>query len=395
MKSFAAVVAVAFIGVALGRSVLVDEVKTADKIVRIPVSVKNAKIVEPHEKYMNVGGTGKVVISNLENAQYYGPITIGSNSQPFKVVFDTGSSNLWVPARNYTEDPLKHKYKPDGDSDYKADGTKFEILYGSGPVSGFVSMSSVTMGGLTAKQQRFAEVTETKGLGAAFKVAPWDGILGLAYKAISVDGITPVFRSMMNQGVVDKGVFAFFLSNEAAPPLPPIVKGELTLGGVDPNHFTGELQYVPVSNPGYWEIKGDDIQLGGKSVTTTKNFVLDTGTSILAGPKEEVAAIAKMVGAKPFPLAPGEYTIPCSSVASLPTLTFVIAGKEYSIEGKEYVINDENQICLFGFLGIDIPPPRGPLWILGDIFIRKFYTVFDLDNNQLGFAPMKAKETLN
>ena len=92
------------------------------------------------------------------NAQYYIDITIGTPPQKFKVVPDTGSSNLWVPARNYTQQKSKHRYSPADDSSYVPNGTIFNIRYGSGPVNGFLSECDIDVGGLKVHGQTFAEI---------------------------------------------------------------------------------------------------------------------------------------------------------------------------------------------------------------------------------------------
>lgn len=191
---------------------------------------------------------------------------------------------------------------------------------------------------------------------------------------------------MVKQKVVDSPVFAFYLSSEANPPLPPKSQGEMILGGIDSKHYTGELSYVPLSSETYWEVKLDAFTINGKSATTSTKAVLDTGTSLMAGPKDEVANLAKMVGAKPF--VNGEFTVDCKKLDTLPDAVFTLGGKEYNLKAKDYVINDANKVCLFGFVGIDIPAPAGPLWILGDLFIRQYYTVFDYGQQRLGFATM-------
>jgi len=97
-----------------------------------------------------------------------------------------------------------------------------------------------------------------------------------------------------------------------------------------------------------------------------------------------VTAIAKSLGAKELANT-GEWTIDCNKIDSLPSLDIKLGSVTYSLSGADYVINSGGT-CLVGMVGMDIPAPAGPLWILGDVFIRKFFTVFDFRQKRLGFA---------
>jgi hypothetical protein len=326
-------------------------------------------------KFGHAVSADPVVINDYQNAQYYGPIQVGG--QTFQVIFDTGSSNLWVPSTKCKNCGSHAKYDSSKSQDYVANGTIFRIEYGSGPVAGFVSQDSVMVGDVTVHNQLFAEITDVSGLGLAYSEGKFDGILGLAFPSISVDNMTPVFVNMFEQGSLEMDVFSFDLGKADGQP------GELTFGGIDTSKFIGDLSYVPLSNETYWALELDGLTVNGKSATTSHRVIIDSGTSLLAGPVDDVAALAKLVGAKKSWINPQEYTVPCSSIPSLPTLTFHIGGKAYDLSGADYTIN-AGIMCLFAVVGIDVPVE--PLWIAGDVFMRKYYTVFDYGNRQMGFA---------
>jgi hypothetical protein len=296
---------------------LLQVVATASGLMRFPLyqmetlsSIARREGIElpgvSGEKYTD---PAKIPINDYQNAQYYGPISVGTPPQTFQVIFDTGSSNLWVPSsqcKNCGSHPL---YKSTSSSTYVKNGTDFKIEYGSGPVAGFLSQDTITLGSVKDQKQLFAEITDVSGLGLAYKLGKFDGILGMAFPSISIDNLTTVFENLVKQKVVDTPVFAFYLQSKAIGP-----KGELVLGGIDTNHFEGTLQYVSLTSTTYWQTKLDSIVVGGESFTTSSKVIIDSGTSTLAGPASEVKALAKKVGAKPVIIRPNEYTIDCNLV---------------------------------------------------------------------------------
>jgi hypothetical protein len=335
------------------------------------------KLFGPRPQALNsTSGEGSIVINDYQNSQYYGEIQLGTPGQTFNMIFDTGSSDVWVAGSECDSSCGRHaQYDASASSTYIEDGTSFDIMYGSGPVSGYQSIDNMDFGGLLVKEQNFAQVTDASGLGAAYKLGKFDGILGMAFDVLSVNGETTGFKNLIDQGLVDEGMFAFYLGNSRMD------KGELTLGGYNTDHFKGELNWVDLTQATYWVIDMDDMSVDGTSLSSTTKAIVDSGTSLITGPSEDIEKLADAVGAKPF--ISGEYLIPCEG--DHPDITFSIGGQDYTLSFEDYIIPD-GDTCLFAFMAMDIPRPTGPMYILGDVFMRKYYSVFDYTNQRVGFA---------
>lgn len=326
-------------------------------------------------------GGHDVPLTNYLNAQYYTDITLGTPPQNFKVILDTGSSNLWVPSNECGSLAcfLHSKYDHEASSSYKANGTEFAIQYGTGSLEGYISQDTLSIGDLTIPKQDFAEATSEPGLTFAF--GKFDGILGLGYDTISVDKVVPPFYNAIQQDLLDEKRFAFYLGDTSKD---TENGGEATFGGIDESKFKGDITWLPVRRKAYWEVKFEGIGLGDEyAELESHGAAIDTGTSLITLPSGLAEMINAEIGAKKG--WTGQYTLDCNTRDNLPDLIFNFNGYNFTIGPYDYTLEVSGS-CISAITPMDFPEPVGPLAIVGDAFLRKYYSIYDLGNNAVGLA---------
>lgn len=316
-------------------------------------------------------------ISNFMDAQYFGEIEIGTPPQKFKVVFDTGSSNLWVPSSTCTSLACKvhKKYNASKSSTYTKNGEEFKIQYGSGGVEGILSADNVYVAHhhLGASSFTFGESQKLKGV--SFVAARFDGILGMGFRKISVKNLPTFVETLYEQKQMENPIFSFYFTKTQGQ------KGStLTFGGTNHKFYEGEMKFYPLLAETYWVAGLDSISVNGKKVNIGKG-IMDTGTSLIAGSPEIINPINKMIGT---------VNVECKGIENLPNVEFNFGGDSYVLTSKDYVLQitqmGQTQ-CLSGFMAMKLP------WndsiIVGDVFLRTYYTEFDMKEKRIGMARAK------
>ncbi|XP_040197509.1 cathepsin E-like [Rana temporaria] len=325
------------------------------------------------------------------NAQYYGTISIGTPPQNFSVVFDTGSSNLWVPSSYCISEActVHTTFKSFLSKSYEHNGRTFSIHYGTGQLVAMMGKDTLQISNMTIVGQDFGESINEPG--KTFVLAKFDGVLGLGYPALAAGNAKPVFDRMMELQQVDKSIFSFHLNKDDDFQY----GGELILGGIDDTLYKGPIHWINITKKGYWQIKLENIKVNGKVQFCPNGCeaIVDSGTSLITGPSVDVKKLQKIIGGTPMLF--NEYSVGCKDWSSLPSVTFTIEQRDYTITPEQYVIKEQTEksvMCLTGFQPMDFSTNSGTLWILGDIFMSKFYSVFDRENDRIGLAKARKKK---
>lgn len=343
-------------------------------------------------------------------SEYIGHIGVGTNAEgtaQFKarVVFDTGSTNLWVASVLCTDfpctsdkaanfyDPKKsvtqEEYsRPDGSNP----GKDLDIIFGTGELKGPLHVDTYRVGPMVVKKQPFGMIRYMSG--SVFSSFPFEGILGLGFRSLSFGGIEPFFERVIDQKLLKSNEFSFFLNADSSQP------SAILWGGIDKSLYNGPIRMFPVVQEHYWALELADFRIGNTSVGRghANRVIIDSGTTYFTAPTSLYSKVTKR-------LAPAT----CSEVERnsdrYSPLVFVLKGAsgktfELKVSQETYMLGDGTQgdnapnnvgNCRPAFMRLDVAKKYGPAMILGEVFMRSFFTVFSRGTEQgraskVGFA---------
>lgn len=373
-------------------------------------------------------------ISNLNTYQltepeisYFGAISVGSEKKMFNVVFDTASGQTWLPYYSWLSIFANNLHYSDGYS--CKDSTtcvslkrEFVFDYRNTRLSGDAYEDVFTIYEDMQKDDAILLVAPSLSFkhnflaiddasDEQFRYKPYDGVIGLAPVTQSESGTrNPLLSiqqeiqrrmglpsSVLNPSVAPNQMFDHSHYRQASSQNELMFSfwfnsnqnsrhgGELMMGGVDENRFSGDIYFHRVTSWFDWQLPLNYVMLGGQVVSCQYGctVTLDTGANSLVGPREDIQAIYTDLQAQ-HDRDSNLSLVDCNRIDSFPILTFKIDDTPYTLSGRHYVkmFRFKDKIVCY----LSIKPWDEQRWLVGTSFIGAYYTVFDFANRRIGFA---------
>ncbi len=313
------------------------------------------------------GDNSAPILQDGTDFSYFLDVKFGAEQKSLYMLLDTGASTTWVMGHDCTSDACsKHNsFGPDDSSTFKDTGTAFSIMYGTGEVKGNLVTDSMSVANInTTLKFGLANTTSDE-----FSRFPFEGILGLSTSPDSF------FSAIKNAGLLEANLFGISLARASDG----VNDGEVSFGTLNKDKYEGDITYTSVASVNSWAVPLDDAVVDGKPIGITgKTAYLDTGTTYAFAPKDQVKIL--------FDNIPGAsskegttYTVPCDSTVPV---AFMFSGVSWNVSSADFLsAPSKDGVCTANIFGMEVV--KGS-WLLGDVFLKNVYSVFDGDQSRIG-----------
>ena len=330
---------------------------------------------------------------NMQNVtatqmQYYGDISIGTPPQTLSACFDTGSSYTYIPSSACDSSCSgTARFNSSQSTSFKSLGSSITLQYGIGKTYGTLSIDTLSIGGLTATEMSFILSNRMEDNSAD----AYDGLVvrfiqGFAFSSMS-DGVPTLVDMLKQRGAISQRVFSFYLSKTDFKSTQADTDSVCIIGEVDTSYASGDLIYLPLSDQrGFWSVQLNTISVGSSSIASAASVaILDTGTSLIYGPESDLASILDAlndVGSCQVDVSSGSVFCECSThaLSSYPDITFTLGGHDFVLGPEDYLNLSGGSCELLMNTGSE------SFWLLGDVFLRRYYSVYDMEQRRVGLA---------
>ncbi|GAA55751.1 lysosomal aspartic protease [Clonorchis sinensis] len=279
------------------------------------------------------GTLDKVSLEPLRNwwcfrltGHYCGPLSFGTPTQQFKMLFDTGSCSTWVRSVNSETEFTDQAYDCDISESAEVEENQQTMEYAKCRITGIVVKDSVTLGNKNINI-RFANGVELSQ--SCPPRMSFDGIVGLC----AVPGKSTFLNQLFEEDIINERIFSIWVNPNRQDPL----AGSLILGGVHDGLYSGTLDKVslePLRN--WWCFRLTGVRIDdGQAITLPYLVAVDSGATKLWVPESLLERINQVL--HPIGFDGRFHLIDCSKIPKKPIIHLEVGEVTLSMEPKYYI----------------------------------------------------------